>query len=288
MLTSVLSLKSTVLLSNGNVENFVRVHDVIRDVGISIAREKEAFLVDHGVLRWPRNPTDGPLYSAISISFKDIKGLPEGLVYPKLHTLMVDNKELLDLEFPDNFFNGMMQLIVLTIARMRMQRLPSSLANLTNLRMLYMDGCELAEIAILKDLNSTLEVLSLWGSNIEALPPEIGQLTSLRVLDLQHCDKLMMIPRGVICNLTGLEELYFPKGFDKWEATIDEQQDTSNRDNVSLEELRWSLANGQLTTLHIHVPDVKLLPNEDLIFANLKGFRLSVGSILENSEALNF
>ncbi|KAF7113869.1 hypothetical protein RHSIM_RhsimUnG0106500 [Rhododendron simsii] len=276
----------TSLLTTEDHETIVKIHDVIRDVGISIASEKEAFLVDHGALRWPRNPTNGPLYKAMSLSFKNVKHLPDGLVYPELETLMVDNSELADLEVPDNFFKGMMQLTVLTFTRMHMQRLPSSLVKLTNLRMLYLNRCELEDIAILKDLKSDLEVLSLRGSNIEALPSEIRQLTSLRVLDLQDCNKLKVIPRGVTSNLTSLEELYFPENFDKWGATTDEQQDTSSRENLNLEELRQSLSTGKLTTLHFYIPDVMLLPKEDLIFVNLKRFKISVGSIFNYSEKL--
>ncbi|KAF7148479.1 hypothetical protein RHSIM_Rhsim03G0015200 [Rhododendron simsii] len=277
--TVVDDLKSASLLTTGSHENVVRIHDVIRDVGISIAGDQdEAFLIDHGAPQWPLIPTNAPSYSAISLAFKDIKRLPSGLVYPQLHTLIVENSKISDVEFPDNFFNGMTQLSVLEITTMRMQRLPSSFAKLAKLRMLYLDGCKLADIAVLKHLKSNLKVLGIRRSSIEALPPEIGQLTSLRVLDLEDCDKLKVIPRGVISNLTGLEELYFPFEFAEWKATIDEQQDTSNRDNVSLEDLRRLLNDGQLTTLHIHIPDVKLLPNDDLIFANLKGFKISVGS----------
>ncbi|XP_058207668.1 disease resistance protein At4g27190-like [Rhododendron vialii] len=276
--TVVDALKSASLLSTDYHENVVKIHDVIRDVGISIAREEKSFLIDHGAHEWPRNSRNVTSYSAISLSFKSIKGLPNGLEYPQLHTLMVDNREFSDLEVPDNFFNGMIQLTVVTITRMRMRRLPSSLAKLANLRMLYLNECELDDIAILKELKSSLEVLSFRGSNIEALPLEIGQLTGLRVLDLQNCDKLKMIPGGVISNLTSLEELYFPQNFDKWEATTDKQQDTSSRENVSLEELRRSLSIGKLTTLHIFIPDVMLLPKEDLIFGNLKGFKISVGN----------
>ncbi|KAH7837070.1 hypothetical protein Vadar_009192 [Vaccinium darrowii] len=282
------ALKSASLLTTGGHEEAVKIHDVIRDVGVSIAREEKAFLIDHGVLRWPRNPTNKPSYSAISLSFNNIRELPDGLVYPQLHTLMVDNSELSNLEVPDNFFNGMAQLTVLTFKRFRMRRLPSSLAKLTNLQMLSLNGCELEDIAILKELKCNLEVLDLQGSRIEALPPEIGQLASLRVLDIESCDKLTVIPRGVISNLTSLEVLYFPKEFDAWEATIDEQQDMSSRDNVSLEELRWLLNNGQLIYLKIHIPEVTLLPKEGLIFANLIEFTISMGSRSEDPKALIF
>ncbi|KAI8562181.1 hypothetical protein RHMOL_Rhmol03G0014800 [Rhododendron molle] len=284
--TVVDTLKSASLLTTGWHEMVVKIHDVIRDVGISIAHEKEAFLVEHGALRWPRNPTNGPSYKAMSLSFKNIKEHPDGLEYPELHTLMVANSELSDLEFPDNFFNGMMQLTVLTITGIRMQRLPSSLAKLKKLRMLYLNRCELDDIAILKDLKSNLEVLSLRDSTIKALPPEIGQLTGLRVLDIRHCYRCKVIPRGIVSNLTSLEELYFPEDFNEWGATTDELQDTSSKDNASLEELRESLAKARLTSLHIHVPNVKLLPKEDLKFADLKGFRISVGSKFDYSETL--
>ncbi|KAH7853616.1 hypothetical protein Vadar_004756 [Vaccinium darrowii] len=274
--TVVYILKSTSLLSNGSNENVVRIHDVIRDVGISIAREEQAFVVDHGALQWPRNLVIEP--SAISFNSGKIRVLPDGLVYPQLHTLIVDNNELSDLEIPDKFFRGMKQLTVLILTRIRMRRLPSSLVKLSNLRMLCLNQCKLADIAIFGDLKTNLEVLSLQGSDIKALPPEMAQLTSLRVLDLRDCDDLKVIPQGIVSNLTNLEELYFADEFDKWEATIDEEKDTSRSRNVSIEEIRLLLNTGQLTTLHIHIPSVTLLPKDNLMLENLMGFRISMGT----------
>ncbi|KAH7855379.1 hypothetical protein Vadar_024182 [Vaccinium darrowii] len=273
-------LKLASLLTTGRHENVVKIHDVIRDVGISISRDKKTVLIDHGALRWPENPINGPSYSTISLNFKNIKELPDGLVYPQLYTLMVDSSELSDLEVPDKFFNGMTQLTVLSFTKMRMRRLPSSLAKLKNLRMLNLNGCELADIAILKDMKSNLEVLSLRGSSIKALPPEIAQLTSLRLLDLRDCSSLIEIPQGIISNLTNLEELLFPDNFDEWEAIIDKKKEGTNSSskNMGLEELRQLLDNGQLTTLHICIPNVMLLPKDALKFENLKRFRILVGS----------
>ncbi|KAG5552329.1 hypothetical protein RHGRI_010418 [Rhododendron griersonianum] len=270
------SLKSASLLSNDNDENVVRMHDVIRDVGISIARKEEAFLINHGAVRWPRNPINGTRYSAISLRAEKIKRLPNELTCPQLHTLMFVNSKFSHLEVPDNFFSEMKQLTVLILCRMSLQQLPSSLAKLASLGMLCLEHCELEDIAILGDLKTSLEVLSLRGSTIKALPQAIEKLTNLLLLDLRDCTKLKFIPRGVISNLTSLEELYLPDTFDQWEATDHKRQDTSII-NVTLEELRWSLSTGQLTTLHIYVPDVMLLPKEGLNFENLKIFRISVG-----------
>ncbi|KAI8547970.1 hypothetical protein RHMOL_Rhmol07G0236500 [Rhododendron molle] len=275
--TLVGSLKSASLLSNDNDENVVRIHDVIRDVGISIARKEEAFLIDHGAVRWPRNPINGPRYLAISLRAEKIKGLPNELTCPQLHTLMFVNSKFSHLEVPDNFFSGMKQLTVLILCRMSLRKLPSSLAKLASLGMLCLEHCQLEDIAILGDLKTTLEVLSLRGSTIKALPQEIEKLTNLLLLDLRECTKLEVIPRGVISNLTSLEELYLPYTFDGWEATEHKRQDTSIS-NVTLEELRWSLNTGQLTTLQMHVPDVMLLPKEGLNFEKLKIFRILVRS----------
>ncbi|KAH7854346.1 hypothetical protein Vadar_012806 [Vaccinium darrowii] len=286
VLTVVDDLKSASLLTTGGHENVVKIHDVIRDVGISISRDEKALLIDHGALRWPENPINGPSYSTISLNFKNIKELPDGLVYPQLHTLMVDNSKRSDLEVPDNFFNGMARLTVLSFTKMRMRRLPSSLAKLKELRMLNLNGCELADIATLKDMKSNLEVLSLRGSSIKALSPEIAQLTSLRLLDLRDCLSLTEIPQGIISNLINLEELFFPDKFDQWEAIIDKKKEGTNSssNNMGLEELRQSLNNGQLTILHIFIPNVKLLPKDGLKFENLKRFRISVGSNFDRYE----
>ncbi|KAH7853714.1 hypothetical protein Vadar_005821 [Vaccinium darrowii] len=274
VLTVIDTLKSASLLSNGRHGNVVKIHDIIRDVGISIAHEENAFFVEHGALHWPENPIDGPPYSAISLISAKLEALPTKLTCPKLRTLIYENSKLSDLEVPDEFFSEMTQLSVLILTRMHMR---SSLGKLANLRMLYLIECHLPDIAILWNLRKTLEVLNLQGSGIEVLPPEIGQLTSLRVLDLEECDKLNVIPRGVISNLMNLEELYFPETFYEWDATTDKKHDTNTSNNLSLEELRRSLTRGQLTVLHIHIPDVMLLPKEVLKFENLKRFRISVG-----------
>ncbi|XP_057466842.1 disease resistance protein At4g27190-like [Actinidia eriantha] len=278
--TMVYTLRSYSLLSDDQEGNIVRIHDVIRDIGIKIARDEKAFLVEDGIHDWPETPENRPPYSVISIRSGNINQLPDLLAYPQLHTLIFEYNNSTHLKVPDSFFSGMKKLTVLVFIGMCLLPLPSSLAKLANLKMLCLNKCKLGDIKILGDLKTKLEVLSLRGSDIEALPQEIGQLTRLRLLDLRHCYKLTVIPQGVIFNLTKLEELYIPDGFDKWEATTNKKQDTSS--NVSLDELR-SL-NDQLTTLHIHIPDAMLLPKKQLKFENLKWFKISVGSMFEYSE----
>ncbi|CAL5336075.1 unnamed protein product [Camellia sinensis] len=264
VLTAVDILKDACLLLEGKDENFVKMHDVVRDVALSIAKDDgKEILVKHGVKKWPEKDTCESS-SAMSLRFDNTLELPNDLLCPQLHTLTILLKRNINplLNVPDRFFSGMEKLTILELNRICMLP-PLSLANLVNLRMLWLDYCELGDIAILKDLSNNLEILSLRGSNIEVLPSEIGQLTRLRLLDLGNCKKLTEIPQGVISNLSRLEELYI----------LDEFGYREERSKVNLDELgKLTL----LTTLHIHIPNVMLLP-KDLCFENLIRFKIFVG-----------
>ncbi|GMP54044.1 hypothetical protein CsSME_00019319 [Camellia sinensis var. sinensis] len=269
VLTVVDILKDACLLLEGKDENFVKMHDVIRDVALSIAKgDGKEILVKHGDKKWPENNTCESS-SAISLRFDNTLELPDDLVCPQLHTLTMKLKWNINhwLNVPDRFFSGMEKLTILELNRICMLP-PLSLANLVNLRMLWLDNCVLRDIAILKDLNNNLEILSLRGSNIEVLPSEIGQLTRLRLLDLSKCKKLTEIPQGVISNLSRLEELYTLDQLDIWEAMGDEKIIKVNLDELG------KLT--QLTTLQLHIPNVMLLP-KDFCFENLIRFEISIG-----------
>ncbi|CAL5394214.1 unnamed protein product [Camellia sinensis] len=284
--TVVDTLKTRSLLLDDTNKNVVKMHDVIRDVAVSVADDDKAILVKHGVHEWPEKGTYES-YLAISLRSKTIHEVPNKLGSPQLHTLLLDciNPTLL-LEYPsviipDMFFDGMEKLTVLELNGVRMLQLPPSLANLVNLRMLCLNKCQLKDITIVKDLKNNLEILSLRGSDINALPSEIGQLTQLRLLDLRDCNKLSKISQGVISNLSRLEELYIldnpmsRKVYNlmPWKAGNKE------RSKVNLDELRKLT---QLTTLHIHIPNAMLLPKD--IFENLTRFIISMGERFHYSE----
>ncbi|KAF5949354.1 hypothetical protein HYC85_011347 [Camellia sinensis] len=265
VLTVVDILKDACLLLQGTNENFVKMHDVIRDVALSIVKDDgKEILVKHGVKEWPEKDTCES-YSAMSFRFDNTLELPDDLVCPQLHTLTMIMKRKIDplLNVPDRFFSGMEKLTILELNRICMLP-PLSLANLVNLRMLLLSCCELGDIAILKDLNNNLEILSLRGSNIKVLPSEIGQLTRLRLLDLKNCYQLTEIPQGVISNLSHLEELYILDDLRLREPI---------RSKVNLDELGKLT---QLTTIQIHIPNVMLLP-KDFCFENLIRFKISMG-----------
>ncbi|KAF7144713.1 hypothetical protein RHSIM_Rhsim04G0055400 [Rhododendron simsii] len=277
--TVVGTLQSCSLL---DVENYyglgdvVKMHDVVRDVAISIAKgEKYSFLVKHGVKDWPEKSTYEQC-SVISLRPRDMHEFPDELVCPALHTLRLDcTDEKSRLQVPDRFFSGTENLVVLDLNSVTMSPiLPASLAKLAKLQMLCLDRCKLGDIAILKDLKDHLEILSLRRSNIKVLPQEVGELTRLRLLDMDGCEELEVIPKGVISKLLRLEELYMPGRFSQWEGT---RADGTGSDIscVSLDEL-MSLT--RLTTLYVCIPDPLLLP-KDFTFENLVRFNIVVGGL---------
>ncbi|KAF7145013.1 hypothetical protein RHSIM_Rhsim04G0054300 [Rhododendron simsii] len=205
-----------------------------------------------------------------------MREFPDELVCPALHTLRldcIDDKSWL--QVPDRFFGGTENLTVLDLKSVTMSPiLPASLAKLAKLQMLCLDGCELGDIAILKDLKDHLEILSLQRSNIKVLPQEVGELTRLRLLAMDGCEELEVIPKGVISKLLRLEELYMPWEFSQWEGTTADGTG-SDISCVSLDEL-MSLT--RLTTLYVWIPDPSLWP-KDFTFENQVRFNIGVGGL---------
>ncbi|XP_052174914.1 probable disease resistance protein At4g27220 isoform X2 [Diospyros lotus] len=248
-------LKSSCLLLNGKNKNFVKMHDVIRDLAISITEEKQIahggsrdwpgqqqFMVNHNIKEWPKNDA-WEHHTAISLRINnDNISFPRGALHCPLMQTIVLHEIPNDLEIPTDFFQGMKEARVLDLKYIR-KDLPSSILELDQLRMLRLNYCQLWEddLSTIQNLNNNIEILSFEGSKIKELPQEIGKLTSLRSLDLRKC-YLNVIPEGVISNLIHLEELYVTD----WDITIV----GGGMSNASITELK-SLK--QLTVLHITI-----------------------------------
>ncbi|KAA8524619.1 hypothetical protein F0562_011042 [Nyssa sinensis] len=268
--TLVGTLKTCCLLLEGSIDkNNVKMHDVIRDVAISIAKDTEAFLVKHGVnlQEWPKKEVYERC-KVISLRYENIGEYPDELECSELNTLVLEC-QYASTKIPHAFFNGTRELKVLDLSCMQFQSLPSSLSNLSNLRMLCLRECKSEDVSMLKDLKN-LEMLSFRGSDIKKLAPEIRHLTRLRLLDLQSCNYLQVIPPNVISSLDRLEELYIPDTFNGWEV----EATNVERSRVSVVELD-SLSH--LTSLEICIPqDITFLPKE-IAFQKLIRFKISVG-----------
>ncbi|KAH9752642.1 Disease resistance protein [Citrus sinensis] len=247
-------LRHSCLLLEGESNEQFSMHDVVRDVAISIAcRHQHVFLVrNKDVWDWPDEDALRKC-NAISLRNNSNREFPEGLECPNLEFLFISLKDSsLEINIPENFFVGMKKLRVLDFTRMQFSSFPSSIDLLQNLHTLCLDQSALGDIAIIGKLKN-LEVLSFLKSEIMQLPEELGQLNKLRLLDLTNCFHLKVIAPNLISSLTRLEELYMGNCFIEWEV----ERANSKRSNASLDELMHL---PRLTTLEIDVKSDNILP----------------------------
>ncbi|XP_028052767.1 disease resistance protein At4g27190-like [Camellia sinensis] len=268
-------LKSCYLLldSDKHKDDCIKMHDVVRDVGISIASDSRGttvFLIRHGdnLRGWPKKHTYEN-YTSISLMSGNIIELPEGLRCPRLRMLLLACMND-SLRIPNGFFDGMRELQVLNLELISIPLLPSSLPFMRNLHTICLQGCKLDNITLIGELLN-LEILSFRDSSVEVLPEEIGKLAKLRLLDLTGCHRLERITPGVISSLVQLEELYMIGSFSNWEA--DKGESKEGRRNASLRELQ-SLSD--LKILEVYIPNAALLPRNPL-FADLTKYKIRIG-----------
>ncbi|KAK6933595.1 NB-ARC [Dillenia turbinata] len=278
-------LKSACLLTDGDGERTVRVQKVVRNFcmfSMASKGQQHAFLVKPGweMAEWPEIDTS-PNCTAISLVGNNIKQFPHGLDCPKLQILLFSGTQQ-EVNIADSFFDTMAELKVLDISRVHIPSFPPLLGLLCKLRTLCLHDCSLGEMEMIRHLTG-LEVLSFSNSRIKdnKLPMGISLLTHLRLLDLSRCTELL-IPYGILSNLSRLEELYLEESFDEWEKESEKEfyiENGGRRERyASLSELK-SLSHSLTTLMGMHMNDVGLFP-KDLFFPKLTTFRIEMGDDL--------
>ncbi|KAF3438242.1 hypothetical protein FNV43_RR21003 [Rhamnella rubrinervis] len=281
--TLIQTLKRCFLLLDSNKRGCVKLHDVVRDVAISIASKKEhGFVVrcNNEIEEWPEigmceNCT------TISVVTNEIKKHLDHLVCPKLKLLHLSTELIHQQEFNDNFFRGMEKLEVLDFQKIDIQSFPSPLQVLQNMQTLRLENCVLKDISSIGTLVK-LEILSLFGSKIQELLREIGHLQHLKLLNITECEQLDRIQPGVLSSLTRLEELYMYRSFSDWSPV----QGNEERMCASVDEL-ISLPN-HLKVLEIRIPQVQLLGQSSVLFKNLTRFKIDISNYYRSSESCLF
>ncbi|KAL5721792.1 mitogen-activated protein kinase kinase [Ranunculus cassubicifolius] len=185
------SLKAACLLEKGfDEENTVKMHDVVRDLALWVAREcgekRSKFLVQAGV-GLTQAPNVGSWKEAERISLMDnkIKELSRIPECSFLLTLLLQwNFDLIGIA--PNFFQYMPCLRVLNLRGVGIEKVPESVCGLIGLRFL--------------DLSNT---------KIKELPEEMRNLVELRYLRLQGTHLLKNIPGGMISHFSRLQLLDF-------------------------------------------------------------------------------
>lgn len=264
------TLRSCYLLLDTDKKKRVRMHDVVRAVGLYIASDESGrggtFLVRHGVALegWPQR------YTCSSLIVTANKSSPELLFLSG-----TDEEKRSSLEIPDTL-DGVEDLKVLDLSvpsglitsfpgmRRRRPRLTSLSVLLRNIQTLCLKNLELElqAISVIGELR-TLMILRLSGSTIRHVPEEFKYLCNLKLLDLTDCWKLEISP-GIISSLSKLEELNLWGSFDKW-------------DDAGMMPVSEILDLPLLTSLETHLPPVvDILRNSMLLFDKLQNFKLAI------------
>ncbi|KAH9696679.1 Disease resistance protein [Citrus sinensis] len=232
---------ASLLLDTGN-DRSVKMHDIVRDVAIWISKEKteekERLFSINGIRLVERAVEKGlEQCKGISLVVNKKEELPSSLTCPNLHILRLDNSLFgYKLQVPENFFEGMPALKVITIINGVLSL--KSLRFLANsLRVLQLIGCDVSDASFLGKLKR-LELLCLQRCPVE-IPEELGD--ELHELKLLHIGYTTISPL-TIKKFPQLEEFY--GSIKKWEV----EGMSSEESNARLAELN-SQADGSVVCL---------------------------------------
>ncbi|KAF7121405.1 hypothetical protein RHSIM_Rhsim13G0171400 [Rhododendron simsii] len=190
------------LLEEGNDDDRVKMHDVVRDLVLAMTSPKGGepqHLVRAGISSG-KIPDAVEWEKATRISFidHDLCNLPESPDCPELLTLLLQGNERLRV-IPETFFNNMPKLKVLDLSRTGIESLPTSISKLESLRGLVLSECESLEAlpaGVISKL-SQIEVFKLEGSDwasrlsdesTEIVAKELSELSSLSSLGFEFQD----------------------------------------------------------------------------------------------------
>ncbi|KAH0723253.1 hypothetical protein KY289_006297 [Solanum tuberosum] len=215
-------LKDGFLLSQGSDKNHVKMHDVVRDVAISIASEGEHnFMVSHDVNseEFPRK-TSYDHFSHMSIVANKFDEHPRPIICPKLKLLMLKLRFEDPFKLQDDFFDEMSSLNVLSLRGHRFEEsilsFPASIRRLSSLRTLCLSHLRLDDISFIGELVE-LKILSIRDCELDELPEEIGKLTKLIMLEFWNENRTLKRISGRLLSklLAQLEELHMV-GVEDW------------------------------------------------------------------------
>ncbi|CAK7338485.1 unnamed protein product [Dovyalis caffra] len=265
---AVKNLKDCCMLLGTEIEECVKMHDLVRDVAIQIASSSNEFdfvlKTGTGLKEWPGSFESFEDCTTISLMGNTLTELREGLVCPQLKVLLLELDDCMDV--PCKFFEGMKALEVLSLQGgcLSLESLECS----TNLQSLQFIECECVDLISLRKLQRLKILGFLSCDTIEELPEEIGELENLRLLDLRGCTMLERIPVNLIGRLKKLEELLIGNdSFMEWGGTSSEGM------NASLTELN-SLSH--LSVLSLRIPETECIPR-DFVFPKLLNYEIVIG-----------
>ncbi|XP_048318774.2 disease resistance protein At4g27190 [Ziziphus jujuba] len=267
-------LKDSCLLEDGGWEGTVKMHDIVRDVAIWIASSMEdecKSLVQSGIgLSEISGVQLSDSLKRISFMNNKINKLPDCEIQcSKASTLLLQCNLPLD-KVPERFLQGFLSLRVLNLSGTRIQALPHTLFQLSDLRALLLADCFfLEELPPLGSLGR-LQVLDLSATRIKELSEEMEHLINLRHLNLSRTHYLKKIQAGMVSRWASLEVLDMTLSTYHW-GTAGEVEEGQ----ATFEELGCLK---RLFALSIRLKSIPCLRPEDLTWiGRLRKFQYFIG-----------
>ncbi|XP_028801379.1 disease resistance protein At4g27190-like [Neltuma alba] len=218
------------LLLNVEGKECVKMHDLVREVAQWTAKEDIQVITD-SIMTLKANKR---------FVFWSADDFPDQLDGTKLEIVLLWISGNAPVKEPNAFFARMSRLKILYLLAGYGRKFPTppslsrsilstpslspSLLSLKNIHTIILDGWELGDISILKNLQS-LVTLELKNCLIIELPKDIKELQKLRWLGLRKCEIQKNNPFQVIERCSQLEELYFVRNYNvkDWEPEDDNE-----------------------------------------------------------------
>ncbi|GLT60277.1 hypothetical protein SLA2020_330490 [Shorea laevis] len=202
-------LENSCLLEKAYSEDYIKMHDVVRDMALRIKSIGPQFMVKArmGLTEIPDEHRWIENLEKVSLMENEISNIPLNMCpnCPILTTLMLQGNGKLT-QIPDCFFANMQGLKCLNLSETSIESLPNSIFNLENLTALLLCYCQkLKHVPCLEKLKA-LKKLDLFKAGIEVVPEGIEMLVNLQYLNL-WCPELMELPTGILSNLSHLQHL---------------------------------------------------------------------------------
>ncbi|KAG8492350.1 hypothetical protein CXB51_009669 [Gossypium anomalum] len=213
------------LLENGS-SGFVKMHDSVRDMALSITRMNPRYMIQAGLQleELPEKEQWNSDIEKVSLMCNVISEISTDVLPAKcqlLTTLLLQNNPIKKISV--SFFTNMPCLRVLNLSSTKIESLPNSISERKNLTTLLLWGCyELRDLPCLSMLQQ-LKKLDLRWTKIEEVPEGMDMLIKLRYIDLQ-VRTLKEIPAGTLPKLVHLQHLSFDVNNEKTSLKAEEME----------------------------------------------------------------
>uniref|UniRef100_A0A6N2KGP9 Uncharacterized protein n=1 Tax=Salix viminalis TaxID=40686 RepID=A0A6N2KGP9_SALVM len=188
--------------------NYVKMHDLIRDMAIQILEENSRAIVKAGaqLKELPDAEEWSEKLTSVSLMHNEIKEIcsRHSPRCPNLSTLFLCGNRKLGF-IADSFFKQLHGLKVLDLSRTNIECLPDSVSDLEGLTSLLLKNCRrLSSVPSLKKLRSLKRYLHLSGAPLKKIPHGMKCLSKLRYLRMTGCGE-KKFPGGILPKLCDLQ-----------------------------------------------------------------------------------